>query len=434
MAPVFEIRGRHRLDHDSGRKEIMHAKISAPPPSTPSVFSVAAAPADPILSLQEGYDADLSAKKVNLGVGVYLDETGICPLFNAVRAAQDRIASHGRPKTYLPINGDPRFNACASELVFPRQVFDGLPVCVTQTLGGTGALRIAAELSAVATPRPRVWLPTPTWTNHNAIFQAAEVQTCSLPYLDASHQQLDTSRYLEALDALGPDDIVLLHGCCHNPTGVDPHEMTWRMVASIAKTRGWLPLIDLAYAGLGTGLDRDMLGIRTLVSADVPLLAAISFSKIFGLYGERTGALIAVTTSGPTVLSRLKQLIRRSYSNPPRHGAQIVATVLSNDELRIEWSLELLEARRRIQKMRSNLAASLQKRQPDVDFSHLTQQTGMFSMLPLPPHAVEELRQTWHIYLPKSGRINFAGLTDRHVDYVADALTAVMSAPSQRGL
>ena len=410
----------------------MPSNLPAEAPSASPVFSVAPAPSDPLFSLQEAYEADTSRMKVNLGIGMYLDETGRCPLFRSVRSTQERLAAQGQPKTYLPIDGDPVFNSCARELVFPSRVFRDLPVSVVQTLGGTGALRVAAELASVAQSELRVWLPEPTWANHKAIFKAAGLRVWSLPYLDEAKEQLDTSAYLEALDALGPLDIVLLHGCCHNPTGIDPDETTWRMIASIAKARGWLPLIDLAYAGLGSGMDRDMLGTRTMASAGMPLFVALSFSKIFGLYGERTGALLAVTTNGPPVLSRLKQIIRRSYSNPPRHGAQLVSTVLANDELRIAWSLELLEARRRIRKMRSDLANSLAQRQPNTDFSYLDRQNGMFSLLPLEQDAVSELQRTWHVHLPKSGRINFAGLTSHKIAYVADALTSVTSAAKRR--
>ena len=402
-----------------------HRLNSASKP-THALFSLAPAPTDPIFGIQEAFDADRSPDKVNLGVGVYLDKTGACPLFAAVRVAQQRMIEDNSAKSYLPIDGGPRFNAAVRDLVFPTQTFGSVPISAVQTLGGTGALRLAAELLSLTERPPKVWLTKPTWSNHQPIFEAVGLEVGEIPYLDNTGQRLDSEAFLTTLDGLGPRDVVVLHGCCHNPTGVNPDETTWRMVASFAKARGWLPLIDLAYAGLGAGLERDLVGVRSIAAAGVPAMVALSCSKIFGLYGERTGALMALTNNGPVVLSRMKQVIRRSYSNPPRHGAHLVATVLASNELRILWSLELLEAQRRIQKMRSDLCAALEQRRPHRDYSFLSAQKGMFSMLPITPQGVSDLREQWHVYMPKSGRINFAALTDDRIQYVADALAKTL--------
>ena len=393
-------------------------------PSTHRLFSMVPAPPDPILGLQGAFKADTSPDKVNLGVGVYLDESGVCPLFEAVRAAQNTVVERGAPKTYLPIDGHSAYSNALRDLIAPV-------LSAVQTLGGTGALRVAAELMALSSPRPKIWLTHPTWANHRPIFETAGLPVDALPYVDRGGQQLDSAGLLNALDELGPDDVVVMHGCCHNPTGIDPDPLTWRMIARIAQARGWLPLVDLAYVGLGAGIERDLLGVRTLASANVPMMVAVSCSKIFGLYGERIGALmLQAHNNEAAVRSHIKRIIRRLYSNPPSHGAMIVADVLSKVDLRQQWMGELTDARQRVQQMRFALADALHERRPDDDFSYMTQQQGMFSLLPLTPAGVEKLQQEWHVYMPRSGRINFAGLTSVRVEYVADALHDTLSPPS----
>jgi len=391
------------------------------------------APPDAIFGLAEAYRADPRSEKLNLGIGVFRDDLGRTPIMRAVHRAEEKIWSSETTKTYLPIEGDPAFIEQVQKLLWG----DDNPVLVegclvtAQTPGGTGAISVAASLVKRLRPQASAWVSRPTWVNHKNIFEAAGISVSTYDYLNSSRRGIAFDRMIESLRSVSAGDVVVLHGCCHNPSGVDPSPDQWRRVAALIRERRALPLIDLAYQGFGDGLESDLIALEILGSELRELIVCSSFSKNFALYNERIGALSVVTpspASARAVLSQVKTNIRVSYSNPPAHGAAIVGAILADADLRSLWQQELAEMRSRIQRMRQLFVRGLDERRARIgegtnqDF---LEHRGMFSFTGIEGWQVEELRQRHGIYMLDSGRINFAALTSSSIDTVCDALDSV---------
>jgi len=388
----------------------------------------ALAPADPILGLTAAYRADPRAEKVNLGVGVFMDETGVTPVLRAVKEAEEALLAAETSKTYIPIAGTDGFRAGAARLLFGGAVEEAR-LGVLQTPGGTGALAAAAHLVARGRPGARVYLPDPTWGNHKAIFPGAGLQVGVYPYFSRATRRVDFDACAAALGQLERDAVVLLHACCHNPTGTDFSPAQWEEIARIAADRGWLPVVDFAYQGFGEGLDADRKGVLALLSRVPEAIVCSSFSKNMGLYSERTGAMTVVGEDADATaraFSQAKQVARTLWSNPPKHGAAIAETILLDDARRAAWENEVDGMAGRIRDMRSALVKGLRARRSDFDGEALAAQKGMFSYLALADDAVARLREEKSIYMVAGGRINVAGLLPRQVDYVCDALAEVL--------
>ncbi|QGG79447.1 aminotransferase class I/II-fold pyridoxal phosphate-dependent enzyme [Litorivicinus lipolyticus] len=389
------------------------------------------APADPILGLNDAFNADPRSDKINLGVGVYKDAMGRTPIMTAVKAAEGILLNDETTKSYLGITGNAALPALAQALLLGNDhpLLGNPRVKTAQAPGGTGALRVAADFIAKANPGATVWVSNPTWANHNAIFEAAGLTTAVYRYYDASTQSLDEAGLLEDLQGVAANDVVVLHGCCHNPSGVDPSAQTWAKIADIAANKGWMPLVDFAYQGFGAGIDADRQGLLELLKKDLSLLVAASFSKNFGLYNERIGALTLIDQDAATAeaaFSHIKLSIRANYSNPPAHGGAIVATVLGSSELRNQWETELTQMRERIADMRTGLTQGLAARGVDRDFSFIQSQNGMFSFAGISPEQVDRLRSEFGVYAVRSGRINVAAITPTNLDPLCDAIAAVL--------
>ncbi|MFZ7230028.1 amino acid aminotransferase [Avibacterium avium] len=390
-----------------------------------------AAPADPILGLGEAFKADDRANKINLGIGVYKDAKGNTPIMKAVKSAEQRLFDVETTKNYLSIDGVADFNARTQDVLFGEHsdiVKQGRAKTV-QSLGGTGALRIAAEFIKRQTKAQNVWISTPTWPNHNAIFNAVGITIREYRYYDAERKALDWDNLIADLSNAGEGDVVLLHGCCHNPTGIDPTPEQWQQLAEMSAKNGWLPLFDFAYQGLANGLEEDAFGLRTFAANHKELLIASSYSKNFGLYNERVGAftLVAETAEiAATALTQVKSIIRTLYSNPASHGASTVAIVLADPALREEWTGELAEMRNRIKEMRHKFVELLREYGAQQDFSFIEQQNGMFSFSGLTPEQVDRLKEEFAIYAVRSGRINVAGITEDNIRYLCESIVKVL--------
>ena len=396
-------------------------------PHSPSpLASVPMAPADPILGVTEAYVADQNPRKVNLGVGVYTDDQGKIPLLECVRHAESERLKSAAPRGYLPIDGLAAYDRAVQELVFGTQKQN---VVTVQALGGTGGLKIGADFLRIVDPQATVWISDPSWENHRQLFEAAGFKVNTYPYYDAKTHGLDFAGMTQALDALPAGSIVVLHACCHNPTGVDLEKENWSSVLEIVRSRGLIPFLDLAYQGFAEGLDADAYAARLFSEAMSPVFLSSSFSKSFSLYGERVGALSVVTggaEEAARVLSNLKRIVRTNYSNPPTHGGQIVATVLGNPQLKSLWDREVGGMRERIKAMRKTLVDSIHKRVPGSDFRFVLAQRGMFSYSGLTRDQVRRLREEYSIYTIDTGRICVAALTTKNVEYVADAIASVI--------
>ncbi|GKX56133.1 aminotransferase [Leminorella grimontii] len=393
--------------------------------------TVKAAPADPILGLGELYNAETRPNKINLGIGVYKDETGQTPVLNCVKKAEQLLLETEKTKNYFPIVGLPPFAACTQELLFGA----GSPIIAdkrartAQAPGGTGALRIAADFLAANTSAKRVWISNPTWPNHKSIFQAAGLETAEYQYYNAQEHALDFDGLLASLSGAQAGDVVLFHGCCHNPTGIDPTPEQWQQLANLSAERGWLPLFDFAYQGFAHGLEEDAQGLRIFAANHAELIVASSYSKNFGLYNERVGAFTLVAADSETAeraFSQVKSTVRANYSNPPAHGASIVTTVLSTPELRDSWHQELTDMRQRIHRMRQLFVNTLQEKGAEQDFSFIIRQNGMFSFSGLTQEQVLRLRNEYAIYAVNSGRINVAGMTLDNMAPLCEAIVAVL--------
>ena len=403
----------------------------------PSLFSnVELAPRDPILGLNEAFNADTRSTKVNLGVGVYFTDDGKLPVLQAVASAEKQRATQTLPRGYLPIDGIAAYDSAVQKLLFGADsaLLKNQRVVTTQALGGTGALKIGADFLKRLLPNSQVAISDPSWENHRALFESAGFNVVNYRYYDAALQGLNFDAMLTSLNTLPANTIVVLHACCHNPTGADPTPEQWREIVSIVKARGLVPFIDMAYQGFAEGIDADGLVVRLFADSGLSFVVSSSFSKSFSLYGERVGALSVVTQNADEsarVLSQLKRIIRTNYSNPPTHGASVVASVLNNAELRVQWEQELAGMRDRIKQMRHDLVHRLQAKLPGQDFSFVLKQRGMFSYSGLSATQVERLKTEFGIYAVNTGRICVAALNSKNIDYVADAITVVVKESAQ---
>lgn len=392
---------------------------------------VQAAPPDPILGLTEAWKSDPNPQKINLGVGVYKDDQGTTPILPSVKQAEANILANGTSKSYMPIGGSPAYR----DVVQSMLLGEGHPliaekrIATAHTPGGTGGLRVGADLLKTLLPEATVWMSSPTWANHKGIFKAAGFAQADYPYYDPASKSLDFDAMIAALDQVPAGDIVLLHVCCHNPTGVDPTPGQWEQIAATAAARGWLPFLDFAYQGFGVGIEEDRAGLLAIAEACPEFVVASSFSKNFGLYQDRTGALSIVSGSAGTVAavySNLLVTIRVNYSNPPAHGGLIVEEILGDKALTNQWLAELAGMRERIAGVRKDLVKALDDRSVPGDRAFLIQQKGMFSFSGLTDDQVRRLREEKSIYIVKGGRINVAGITAANLDYLADAIAGVM--------
>ena len=389
------------------------------------------APPDAILGLTEAFKKDPNPKKVNLGVGVYKDAQGRTPVLASVKTAEERLLQNENTKNYLSIDGSPEYATAVQELLFGdgHEVLTSGRAVTAQAPGGTGALRIAADFIARMFPGKRVWLSDPTWPNHPSVFKAAGLEVGTYPYFDAAANGVKFDAMLAAIKAMPAGDVLLLHGCCHNPTGADLTVAQWQQIAAVVAERKLLPLVDFAYQGFGDGLEEDAAGMRVMCQPGQEVLIASSFSKNFGLYNERVGALTLVANSpaaAELALGHIKLAIRANYSTPPSHGAAIVTTILRDPALRTQWEGEVTEMRDRINQMRHLFVETLNEKGVTQDFSFIANQRGMFSFSGLTPDHVKALREQFGVYIVGSGRISVAGMTEGNMDYLCEAIAAVL--------
>jgi aromatic-amino-acid transaminase len=397
--------------------------------------AVALAPRDPILGVTEAFVADANPRKVNLGVGVYCDDNGKVPLLDCVRKAEREITEQAAPRTYLPIDGIPAYDKAVQALLFgaDSELIALGRVITVQALGGTGGLKIGADFLRRFAPGADVYISDPSWENHRALFEGAGFKVETYAYYDAATRGLDFDGMLASLTRMPAGSIVVLHACCHNPTGVDPTPAQWERILETVRARGLVPFLDLAYQGFGDGLDADAQVVRRFAATPGPLLISNSFSKSFSLYGERVGALTIVTADkdeSTRVLSQVKRVARMNYSTPPTHGAKIVAQVLATPVLREMWDIELGGMRERIREMRDSLHGKLRELLPQGDFDYVVAQRGMFSYSGLSKAQVLRLREEFSIYAIDTGRICVAALNSKNIEYVADAIATVVSQAS----
>lgn len=379
--------------------------------------------ADPILSVAEAFRADPRPHKLDLGIGVYRDGQGRTPVMAAVRLAEQALAAAQPSKTYLGLGGNERFNQAVAKLALGEQA-ESAGWLTLQTPGASGGLRLLADLIAAARPAARVRISDPSYVNHAPIMRAAGLEVSFYPYLDAAGGTLRRDAFFDAVAGLGADDVLLLHGCCHNPSGVDLALADWQRLAGMAAAQGFLPFVDLAYQGFGDGLEADAAGLRLLAAAVPEMLAVYSCSKHFGLYRERTGAALVKSADPARVRGKLFELARRSYTMPPDHGAEVVAAIMGSSELSWVWREELEGMRQRVLGSREALADALAARGTPVEA--LRAHRGMFSMLPLDAAAIARLRDEFAVYLVAGGRINLAGLDESRLDELADALAVAL--------
>jgi aspartate/tyrosine/aromatic aminotransferase len=393
--------------------------------------AIQAAPPDAILGITEAFRADPNPKKINLSVGVYQDASGKTPILESVRKAGQLVLGRQKSMSYLPIPGSPAYASAVQQLMFGKghEVETSGRAATSHTPGGTGALRVAADFIHQMLPKATLWLTQPTWPNHPQIFAAAGVPTKSFPYFDAKTNSLAFDEALAAIEKIPAGDVVMLHGCCHNPTGIDPTPAQWNKLADVIYGRGLLPFLDFAYQGFADGIDEDAAGLKALARPGKELIVCSSFSKNFGLYCERVGALTVVAkdkAAADTVQSQVKVCIRSNYSNPPAHGAELVTTVLNDADLRNQWEQEVAGMRDRVNGMRELLVKTLKAKGVPGDYSFITRQRGMFSFSGLTPEQVEALKQKYSIYIVGSGRINVAGITENNVEPLCEAIADVV--------
>lgn len=397
-----------------------------------SIFAaVELAPRDPILGLTEGFNADTRTTKVNLGVGVYYDDNGKIPLLGAVKAAEKTRLEAMPPRGYQPIEGLAAYNQAVQKLMFGDDsaiIKDGRAVTI-ETLGGTGALKVGADFLKRLYPDAKVHISDPSWENHRALFESAGFTVENYPYYDAATRGVNFVAMAAYLTALPARSIVVLHACCHNPTGADISNDQWRTVVDTVRDKNLVAFIDMAYQGFADGIKQDAVALDLFSASGLQFFVSSSFSKSFSLYGERVGALTVVTDSKDEalrVMSQVKRVVRTNYSNPPTHGGAVVAAVLSNPELRAQWEAELAGMRERIRAMRVALVAQLKSSGVEQDFSFVTRQRGMFSYTGLTAAQVERLRADYGIYAVSTGRICLAALNTKNIDYVAKAIATVL--------
>ncbi len=389
------------------------------------------APRDPILGITEAFVADKNPNKINLGVGVYYDDKGKVPLLECVRKAEALMMEKAAPRTYLPIDGLAVYDKAVQALVFGANspVIQEKRAITVQALGGTGGLKLGADFIKRFSPDAQVWISDPSWENHRALFEMAGFQVNNYPYYDPATRGVNFDGMLEALNTMPAGSVVVLHACCHNPTGADLNDAQWDQVIDVVSKRGLVPFLDMAYQGFGDGIEQDGNVVHRFAATGGLLFVSNSFSKSFSLYGERVGALSIVAVSAEEaarVLSQLKRVIRTNYSNPPVHGGQVVATVLATPELRQLWEEELAGMRLRIREMRRLLVDKLVANSAAQDFDFVVRQRGMFSYSGLTKAQVERLRSEYSIYAIDTGRICVAALNTGNVDQVAKAIASVI--------
>ncbi|MEK8030484.1 amino acid aminotransferase [Ideonella sp. DXS29W] len=388
---------------------------------------------DPILSLNEDFQKDPRAGKINLSIGIYFDDAGRIPVMESVRRAEAVLATQVGPKPYLPMEGAANFR----QVIQPLLWGEGHPavaagrIATMQSVGSSGGLKVGADFIKAWFPQSGIWVSDPTWDNHKAVFEGAGLTVKTYPYYDSATGGLRFDAMRDALAALPPQSVVLLHACCHNPTGVDLTQAQWDALIPVLKERQLLPFLDIAYQGFGDGLDDDTYAIRAMTDAGLSFFVANSFSKNMSVYGERCGALSVVcpdAAQAALVLGQLKFTVRRNYSNPPIHGGQLVATILGTPELKALWVDEVNAMRTRIQAMRERLHAVISAKVPGRDFSYFLTQRGMFSYTGLSTAQVDRLREEFAVYLIRTGRMCVAGLNNGNVERTAEAMAAVLRA------
>ncbi|HEX2605133.1 MAG TPA: amino acid aminotransferase [Oxalicibacterium sp.] len=404
--------------------------MNAPIPAS-LLNAIEMAPRDPILGITEAYNADKNPKKANLGVGVYYDDNGKLPLLECVRKAEAQMMEKLSPRGYLPIDGLVAYDKAVQDLVFGADsaVVKDKRAVTAQAIGGTGALKLGADFLKRFAPNAQVWISDPSWENHRALFESAGFVVNNYPYYDDASHGVNFAGMLDTLKSVPAGSIILLHACCHNPTGADLTDAQWKEVITVITSRGLIPFLDMAYQGFGDGIEADGKVVRQFAEAGGPVFVSNSFSKSFSLYGERVGALSIVANNAEEaarVLSQLKRVIRTNYSNPPTHGGQVVATALASPELRALWEEELAGMRVRIREMRKALVEKLKAKAPSHDFDFVIQQRGMFSYSGLTKEQVGRLRDEYSIYAVDTGRICVAALNNGNIDYVVDAIAKVL--------
>ena len=388
-------------------------------------------PQDSILAMMASYHQDTHPQKLDLGIGVYKDDEGHTPIMQAVQRAERKLIETEVTKSYTAPAGSPKYNQLMAELVFGKshKVLNEQRVVSAQTPGGCGALRMGAEFLKGCSTESKVWVSNPTWANHIPLLGGAGLDIAEYPYYDYDSKSIQFDAMLAALEEASAGDFVLLHGCCHNPSGADLSHDQWLAVADLIERKGLIPFIDMAYQGLGAGLVEDAFGVRMMADRMPEMLVATSCSKNFGLYRERTGTLFIIgNTAGQTQVagSQLFNRIRSHYSMPPSHGAAIVETILADPELTTAWEVELAEMRLRIQGLRQKLVEQIKASPIERDFSFIQQQFGMFSFLGITTEQVQRHRDEYSIYMIDSSRMNIAGLNENSMDYFVKALTAVL--------
>ncbi len=392
---------------------------------------VVAAPADPILGLTEEFKSDSRPEKINLGVGIYKDESGQTPVLATVKKAEAALLESEKTKSYLTIEGTAEYGLAVQKLLFgsDSDIVTNKLAKTAQAPGGTGALRVAAEFIKRQLGDVKIWISNPTWANHNGVFSAAGLEIAQYSYYNAEAKDKDFAAMVADLEKASAGDVVLLHGCCHNPTGIDPTAEEWETLAKLVADKGLLPMFDFAYQGFAKGVEEDAAGLRIFAQYNKEILVASSFSKNFGLYNERVGAFTLVAESSEvatTAFSQVKAIIRSIYSNPPAHGAAVVTYILNNAELRAEWEAEVAEMRERIQEMRELFVATLKEQGVTSDFSFIERQNGMFSFSGLSKEQVARLKDEMGIYIVGSGRISVAGMTKSNMLPLCKGIAAVL--------
>lgn len=386
---------------------------------------------DPILSLIGAFLSDPRERKANLGVGIYYDAEGKIPVLPTVRKAEALLAAQITPKPYLPMEGMASYREAVQKLIFgaDHPLLKAGRIATIQTVGGSGALKVGADFLKRFFPNAQVWVSDPTWDNHRSMFDGAGFVVNDYPYYDEATGNVNFDGMLATLRQLPKQSVVLLHPCCHNPTGVDLTKEQWLQIIPVLKAGELIPFLDLAYQGFGDGFEEDVFAIRALADANVSFVLANSFAKNFSIYAERCGGLSIIcpdARQAEQVLGQLKFTVRRNYSSPPMHGASVVSTVLNDPALKAEWMQEVADMRTRIKSMRRKLHDVLSAAAPDRDFSYLITQRGMFSYSGLSPEQVDRLRDEFGVYLVRSGRMCIAGLNEGNIDYVAQAMAAVL--------
>ena len=386
---------------------------------------------DPILGLMAAFRADTRETKIDLGVGVYQDDRGRTPVMASVKEAEAKLMELELTKSYQGIAGDPDYNQRMMSLIFgaDHSILSSGRVKSIQAPGGSGALRVGAEVIQRATPSSKLWVGVPTWPNHIPLLGSAGFEIKEYPYYDMATHQINGDAMMETLRQVPAGDMVLLHGCCHNPTGADLSHEQWDQIADLALERGFIPFIDTAYQGLGDGLDEDAYGMRMMADRLPELVIASSCSKNFGLYRERTGSITFIAKNSQQaeiVASQAMSIARQIYSMPPAHGALLVSLILGDQQLRANWQAELEEVRLRIKSMRTLLTNGIQGNSAGVDFSHIEQQKGMFSFLGITTPQLDRLRDEFGIYIVSSTRVNLAGINSSNIDYISESMITVL--------